>query len=449
MGVIIRYALPLLAGNLLQQAYNVTDTIVVGRFAGKEALAAVGSSFAVVLVAYSIIIGLCMGAGVVISRHYGAGDTERLQATVATTAAFLGIVAAALTVAAQFFVPALLSVYRMPPEIRPDAEAYLRILFAGLMFTCLYNAAAFLLRAVGNSHAPLLFLAISMLVNIALDLLFVLGFGMAARGVAIATVIAQAVSALCAAGYARKKLSFLREMSWRPRFDRDIFFPVARYSILTCLQQSIMNFGGLLVQGLINSFGVAAMAAFAACGKIDAFIHLPVQDFGGALMTYIAQNMGAQKQSRVREGVRFTVFAVLGYCILVSAVVLLLRGALLRIFIAPGETQVLAVGARYLSIVACFYVLIGMLAIFYGYFRGIGMPHVSLILSVVSLGTRVAIAYALAAATGSVDGVWWAIPLGWALADIAGLVIYRATRPKKSIAEYPAPEVSEKELEEF
>lgn len=438
MKVIAAYALPLLAGNLMQQLYNVVDTIVVGRFVGSDALAAVGSSFTVFVLVNSVIIGLCMGAGVVVARHYGAKDYASLRATVATSAAFLLFVTLLLTALAQIFLPPLLTVYRMPQEIRGDAQDYLRILFSCLLFTCCYNAAAFLLRAVGDSRSPLIFLILSMLLNVGLDLLFVLAFGMRVRGVALATIIAQGISALCAMAYAGKKLDFLRGMSWRPVLTREILAPVARFSIFTGLQQSIMNLGGLLVQGLVNSYGIAAMAAFAACGKIDAFIHLPVQDFGGALATFVAQNLGARRADRVRSGLRFTVAAVVAYCAVVSALVLLLKDSLLTIFIDPGEAAVLAIGGRYLSVVACFYAGIGILAIFYGYYRGVGRPQLSLALTIVSLGTRVATAYALSAVFGVVDTIWWAIPLGWGLADLVGLTFY-FTFGRRAVREHALP----------
>jgi len=436
MTVLLRYTLPLLVGTLMQQMYSVVDAMIIGRFVGSDALAAVGSSATVVTLVNSIILGLCMGISIVTSQHFGARDTVRLKETVATSAVFLLCFAALLTALTHIFLGPLLVAYRMPEDIRPDATNYLRIIFSGLICTCCYNATAFLLRSVGDSRTPLLFLMLSMLLNIVLDLVLVLGLGMRVRGVAMATVFSQALSATCVMIYAGKKLDFLRGMVWKPVLRKDILLPIARYSIFTSLQQSIMNLGGLLVQGLVNSYGISVMAAFASGNKIDSFIHMPVGEFASALTTYIAQNRGAGRRDRIWSGLRVAMISVVAYCALYSTIVFFFKQPMLTMFVDPSETEILSIGTRYLSMVPPFYFCIGILSLFYGYYRGVGRPQISLVLTFFSMGTRVAMSYSLSAMFGDVGMIWWAIPLGWGLADLVGFTFLWLSR-KSVTADLP------------
>ena len=206
---------------------------------------------------------------------------------------------------------------------------------------------------------------------------------------------------------------------------------ITSYSLLTCMQQSVMNLGILMVQGLVNSFGTAVMAAFAAGVKIDAFAYMPVQEYGNAFSTFIAQNMGAKQTDRVRQGFCCAVGTVVSYCALVSLVLWFLARPLILIFIDPGETAIVAEGIRYLHTVGPFYFGIGCLFLFYGLYRAVGKPAISVVLTVISLGTRVALSYTLSAVPGiGVTGIWWSIPIGWGLADLAGFLCYRRNKEK-------------------
>lgn len=209
-------------------------------------------------------------------------------------------------------------------------------------------------------------------------------------------------------------------------FDTTLLQNIAQYSVMTCVQQSIMNFGILMIQGLVNSFGVAVMAAFSAAVKIDSFAYMPVQDFGNAFSTFIAQNYGANKNKRIRLGIHSAIRTALIFCIIISLGVCLFAPWLMRIFIKPEEVEIISIGAQYLRIEGAFYCGIGCLFLLYGFYRGIGKPGISIVLTIVSLGTRVILAYVLSAIPSiGLVGIWWAIPIGWILADLIGLIYYR------------------------
>ncbi len=421
---ILLFALPMMAGNLLQQFYNITDTFIVGKFLGKDALAAVGSAYTLMTFLTSILLGLSMGNGVFVSICFGKKEEGRLK-----TGTFLSFVLiAAITVIMNILVFAgmdfLLAFLNIPEEIREMMKDYLWIIFWGLAAIFLYNYFTALLRSIGNSVAPLLFLVISTLVNIGLDLLFVITFQMGAGGAALATVIAQYISGIGVALYTLLKCPVFRISREHMRWDGGILKDISQLSVLTCLQQSVMNFGILMVQGLVNSFGTAVMAAFAAAVKIDSFAYMPVQDFGNAFSTFTAQNYGAGEYERIQAGIKKALLTVTVFCLAISLLVWIFARELMLIFVQPHETEVLAVGIQYLRVEGSFYIGIGFLFLLYGFYRAIKKPGMSLVLTVISLGTRVLLAYATAGSIG-VIGIWLAIPIGWILADVVGYVYYR------------------------
>ena len=428
MPTMLRFAVPMILGDLLQQCSNIADTLIVGRFIGTNALAAVGSAFTLMTFLTSILLGLAMGSGTVFSIKFGQKDETGLREGILAAFVLLAGVTAVLLAAVYLGFEGILWFLRLPEEIAPLMRVYLKIVFAGLAAIFLYNYFASLLRALGNSMVPLLFLALSAGLNIALDLWFVCGLGRGVAGAAEATVIAQYVSGLGIAVYTWARFPLLRE-SARCKLKASRIKEIAGFSALTCIQQSIMNLGILAVQGLVNSFGTVVMAAFAAAVKIDAFAYLPVQDFGNAFSIFIAQNYGAQKDDRIRKGIRGAAVSAIGFSLVVSAVVFALAAPLMRTFIDAGETAVIAEGVRYLRIEGAFYAGIGCLFLFYGLYRAVGRPGMSVVLTIVSLGTRVALAYALSAVPGiGVVGIWWSVPIGWFLADAVGLFYYLARR---------------------
>ena len=389
-----------------------------------DALAAVGSAFTLMTFLTSILLGLAMGSGTVFSIKFGQKDDTGLREGVLAAFVLLAIVTAVLTGAVYLGFEGIIWFLRLPAEIAPLMRTYLKIVFAGLAAIFLYNYFASLLRALGNSMVPLLFLALSAGLNIALDLWFVCRLGRGVGGAAEATVIAQYVSGVGISVYTWVRFPLVRQAA-HSKFKANRMKEIAGFSALTCIQQSIMNLGILAVQGLVNSFGTVVMAAFAAAVKIDAFAYLPVQDFGNAFSIFIAQNYGAQKTDRIHKGIRGAFAAAIGFSIAVSALVFVFAALLMRIFIAGSETAVITEGVRYLRIEGAFYAGIGCLFLFYGLYRAVGRPGMSVVLTVVSLGTRVVLAYALSAIPAiGVTGIWWSVPIGWFLADAVGGVYY-------------------------
>ncbi|MCQ4636922.1 MATE family efflux transporter [Anaerovorax odorimutans] len=427
------FALPLILGNLLQQLYNIVDTLIVGRILGPGALAAVGSSFTLMVFLTSIILGLCMGSSVTFSMFYGAKKENAFRSSLSFSFFFIGLLTIGITCAVFLFTGPIMSILKIPPEIYDETKVYLRIVFIGILFTFVFNYFAAVLRSIGNSVVPLIFLGIASLINIGLDLLFILSFGLGIAGAAWATVIAQFISAAGLALYCFRRLPILRIEKRHMRPPKAICWSIIRLSLLTSIQQSIMNFGILMIQGLVNSFGVAVMAAFAAAVKIDAFAYMPVQDFGNAFSTYIAQNFGAEKKDRIRRGIRSAGLCALVFCIVISALVCCFAEPLMKIFISSSETEIIRIGVGYLRIEGAFYCGIGILFLLYGFYRGIGRAGISVILTIVSLGTRVLLAYTLAPTAAGLLGIWWAIPIGWFLADLIGILYYFRLKRRPSM----------------
>ncbi len=439
MKTMLRFAVPMIIGNLLQQCYNVADTLIVGRFLGPNALAAVGSSFTLMTFLTSILLGLCMGSGAVFSIRFGQRDQEGLKEGMCTSFALIAAITLLLNVLAFLLMESILRFLRVPAEVQGLMREYLRVIFCGIAATFLYNYFASLLRAVGNSAVPLLFLAVSAVLNIALDLWFVLGLARGVAGAAEATVIAQYVSGVGIALYTWTRCAHLRPGRRHMRLRWACVREISGFSVLTCVQQSVMNLGILMVQGLVNSFGSTVMAAFAAAVKIDAFAYMPLQDFGNAFSTFIAQNYGAGKVERIRAGLKGGVLSALAFCVAISAAVCALARPLMLLFVEAGETAIVAEGVRYLHIEGAFYCGIGCLFLLYGLYRALGKPGMSVVLTIISLGTRVALAYILSATPAfGVAGIWWSVPIGWVLADVVGLLYY-ASRKRKLFSGMRAP----------
>ena len=451
------FAAPMIAGNMLQQFYNIADSLIVGKFVSSNALGAVGSAYSLMTFITSALIGLCMGSGALFSFYRGKQDDERLGSCVRVSFVLIGIISLIFNVLSFVLIDRILVWLSVPAEIKPLMRSYIFIVFFGIMFTFLYNFFAFLLRSLGNSVVPLYFLGATVIFNIALDLLFIIKFGMKIEGAAAATVIAQAIAGIGIALYSYFCIPEIRTM-FTPVKSRSsapasaagahgtisaagtertaIFTPhssfwqtageILRFSAISSLQQSVMNFGILMIQGLVNSFGPAVMAAFAAVVKIDSFAYMPAQEFGNAYSLFISQNYGAGKHERVQEGTKKALQLSALFCVIVSVLVFVCARLLMLIFLKPDEYEIIAVGIEYLHIEGAAYIGIGILFLLYGYYRGINRPSMSLVLTALSLGTRVALAYALAPVPQiGTTGIWLSIPIGWVLADIVGLLYMR------------------------
>ncbi len=420
---LILFALPMIAGNLLQQFYNIADTLIVGRALGTDALASVGSAYTLMTFLTSALLGLSMGAGALVSIYLGKNDHDMLKAATAHAFVLLLAVTVLVNAAVYVFLDPILRFLQIPPELTEAMREYLEIIFAGLLATALYNFLACLLRAMGNSLTPLWFLGAAALLNVGLDLLFVLRFHWGIAGAAAATVIAQYVSGLGLLIYVLLRSKELLPQKRHMKYNGKLLREICDLSFLTCAQQSVMNFGILLIQRLVDSFGAVTMAAFAAAVKIDTFAYLPVQDFGNAFSTFAAQNYGAGQSARLREGLRKATLLSTLFSLVISAGVWIFAEPLMRIFIKAEETAVLAAGVHYLRIEGAFYVGIGCLFLLYGFYRAVKRPGMSVVLTVISLGTRVALAYLLAGPLKE-TGIWLAIPIGWVLADMTGYAYY-------------------------
>ncbi len=428
-GTMLLFSLPLILGNLLQQFYNIADTLIVGKYLGAAALAAVGSSYALMVFLNSILLGMCMGCGVLFSICWGRGDLSALRQKVYLSFVSIGFFSILMTALVFCFIDDILRWLQVPQDVFPLMRSYLWYIFYGIVFTFIYNYGASLLRAVGNSVIPLLFLGIAAVLNIALDIALILYFNMGVVGAALATTIAQLVSAVGIFIYIFVRFPQLLPGREERSFSSLALREIMRFSLLTCMQQSVMNFGILMVQGLVNSFGTVIMAAFAAAVKIDSFAYMPVQDFGNAFSTFIAQNFGAGKLERIKQGMRSAFITAIGFSLFVSVLVCVFARQLMEIFIDSSETAIIEAGVEYLWIEGSFYCGIGCLFLFYGLYRAVKMPEISIVLTVISLGTRVALAYILSAIPSiGVLGIWAAIPIGWILADIAGWLYYRKRR---------------------
>mgnify|MGYP004460246519 CR=1 FL=1 len=363
---LLLFALPMMAGNLLQQFYNIADTLIVGRVLGNNALAAVGSAYTLMTFLTSIFLGLAMGSGALFSIYQGRHDTDSLKSAIVHSFVLIALITLIVNAIVYLFMEPILSFLKVPDDVIDGMRDYLYVIFAGL----------------------------------------------------IATIIAQYVSGIGILLYVLLKCPEFLLAKKDLRFRRDILKEIFNLSSLTCVQQSVMNFGILMVQGLVNSFGSTIMAAFA---------HLPVQDFGNAFSTFVAQNYGAGNHDRIKKGTKQAFAISIIFSLIISGLVFLLAPWLMQIFVSASETDVISAGVVYLRVEGAFYCGIGCLFLLYGYYRAIKKAGMSVVLTILSLGTRVLLAYILSATAIGIVGIWMAIPIGWGIVDAVGLIRMRST----------------------
>ena len=422
----LRFAFPMMVSSLLQQCYNIADTLIVGRSLGALALSAVGSAYTLMTFITSIFIGLCMGSGVVFSHKFGSNDEEELKESIASSFVLIAAVTITLNILLLVSSNLILKLLNIPPSVYPLISSYLNMIYKGVFALFLFNFSASLLRSLGHSVPPLIVLAISSLLNIILDLIFILSFGMGVKGAALATVISQYISAILLTVYMLVKLPLFRSFSFH--LKRSSFKEVSLVSFITSLQQSIMNLGILMIQSLVNSFGSLVMAAFAAAVKIDSIAYLPSQEFGNAFSTFIAQNYGAKKRERIKKGIKGAIILVVCVCLFISLLIFIFAPSLMSLFISSAEVEIIEIGSKYLRIEGAFYFGIGILFLLYGLYRAIEKPAFSLVLTFISLGLRVLLAY-LFAPIFKESAIWWAIVIGWLIADSVGCIYFAVKKP--------------------
>ena len=421
------FAVPLMLGNVIQQFYNLADTWIVGRYIGNIGLAAVGSSYTLMTFLTYIIIGLCLGNSTFISMEYGKKNIEKIRNGIYISFVMILAVTVGIIIIFYGFLDEIIKMLQVPKDTVADMKVYLVYVFIGFFATFIYNYISNVLRAIGNSVIPLIFLGVSVVLNVFLDILFVAVLKMGIMGAAVATVISQYISALGTFGYYFFQYPQLKVRKSDIKWNKSNFKSILSLSGFTCIQQSVMNFGILMVQGLVNSFGTTVMAAFAVAVKIDTLAYMPVQNFGNAFSVFVAQNYGANKVQRINEGIKSAVISIIIFCILVSSAVFVFANDFMKIFVS--NNQVISVGAEYLRIEGAFYVGIGILFMLYGFYRAVDKPVMSVVLTVISLGTRVILAYVLSSVSFvGVTGIWAAIPIGWFLADLVGLIYMKKTK---------------------
>ncbi len=419
----LRFSVPMAVGLLFQQLYNTVDTLVVGQFVGQHAQAAVGSTGPIINTVVGFCAGLATGASVVISQRYGAHDNEGLSKAVHTTVALTFLVSLIATLVGQVIITPMLRFMQTPEDVMPESASYLSIYFAGISGILFYNLGSGVLRAVGDSRRPLVFLILSALLNTALDLLFVLAFGMGVAGVAYATVLSQILSALLIlAALSLEKGSY--GIRWRKvRIDRKSLSMILRLGLPSSIQSAITAFSNVFVQSYINYFGSACMAGYGVYGKIDAFALIPVQSISMSSTTFVGQNWGAKQPARAREGVRTATIMSLVSTVVLGFLVFVLARPLMGFF--SPEQEVIEYGIRFIHIVTPFYIAICFNQIYAGALRGIGdatMPTVIMLGSFVVF-RQIYLAVTKALGAGFI-AVALAYPVGWILCSTLLVIRY-------------------------
>lgn len=421
---LISYSVPLILGNLFQLTYNAVDSIIAGRFIGKEALAAEGMASPVMNLVILGISGICMGAGVLMSEFFGAKQLEKLKREMSTAVLFGLYFSLAVTGMGIIFTPALLRLLHVPEELMKMTAVYLRIIFIGAPFTYFYNALSSALKSVGDSKTPLKFLMFSSVLNGVLDLIFIGGLGFGIVCSAVTTVAAEAVSAGLSVWYVYQKIPLLRLERGEFVMDRGLLKTTLQYGSVTALQQSCQPVGKVLIQGAVNTLGVDVIAAYNAVTRIDDFACLPEQSISHGITTFVAQNRGAQKPERMKKGFGRGLLLEFGYWIGICAVVLLIRNTVLKLFVTGESAEAIAViGGQYLAIMAFFYIFPAFTNGFQGFYRGMGMMKMTLLGTFIQTSLRVIFTWLLTPSMG-ISGVAFACAAGWSVMLLVEIPYY-------------------------
>lgn len=422
--LILAFSAPLLLGNIFQQLYNLVDSTVVGRFVGANALAAVGAPGTIMALTLCLCFGLTNGAGIIIAQCFGAKNYNQLKATIGALICIISITALVLMIIGIAGAPFFLRLVSTPDEIINDAVLYMRIVMIGTPFSMAYNGASAILRNMGDSKTPLLMLMLSSFLNIVLDLIFVLAFGMAVMGVGIATVISQAVSAAACLIYMRRYKNELHLDGLKIRLNRRCAKQIFKTGVPTALQSCMISLGTLSVQRLINSFGTQAVAAYTASTKIDSVAIMVVVTMGMSLAVYSGQNMGAGKVDRIKSGLYKTLALVLTYCVIMAIVMIFFGNNLLRIFLDPSEAgEAVSIGTQYLRIIGIAYFMAGIMRCYLNVVHGTGDVNISMLTGLAELAFRIIASYILVKPLG-LTGLWIAIPISWGCGSLIPVIRY-------------------------
>lgn len=428
--IIFLFALPMVLGNAFQQFYNIADSIVVGNFVGADALAAVGASFPIVFLSIAVSMGASMGCSVVISQLFGAKQIEDVKSAITTAIIFVTLLGMIFSIFGISICRPILKLLQTPENIFANSALYLKIIFLGSTFQFMYNILTSIFNSLGDSKTPLKCLILATVVNITLDLLFVIQFNMEVAGVAWATIIAQVASAVCCFILLMKRIKKLEVIHKVPLFRKDLLSLMIKYAIPSTLQQAIVSVGMMAVQGLVNSYGSVVIAGYTAATKIDSIAMMPMMNISAAVSTFSGQNMGAGDPERVKQGFRSAIIITLGFCIPMTLILYIFGPHLIALFVDSKASQdVIQVGMEYLKVVSLFYILMGVMFIANGVLRGTGDIKFSVVTSFFNLTSRVIAAYTLAMFM-DYDAIWWSIPIGWGIAALIGTTRYRSGRWK-------------------
>lgn len=429
---LVKFAIPMVLGNLFQQAYNLADTMIVGKKVGSNALAAVGTCASITFLFIAVATGAGIGASVVISQLFGAGKYGKMRSAIRTVLLTMLLLSGVITVLGLGLHRSILRAMNTPAEVFEDTAVYLSIYFMGIIFLFMFNTLNSIFNALGNSKVPLLFLAFCSVLNIVLDLVFVVNFGLGVAGVAYATLISQALSAILsfiALLIHMKKLGITETSVF---FDMEILKTVGKIAVPSIIQQSIVSIGIVLVQALVNRYGSDVMAGYAAATKIDSVAIMPMVNIGSAMSTFTAQNIGAKKPERIGKGLRGALSMVWIFGLFIAGVLYLYGEQFVGFFVESGaNATVLEVGVEYLRVVSVFYVIMGTMNNFNGVLRGAGDMKVFMFATLCNLIVRVVLAYGLAGFSGiGYHAIWWSIPIGWTVALVVALIRYSSGRWK-------------------
>jgi len=435
--ILITFSIPIVLGNILQQLYNTTDAIIVGKFIGKNALAAVGVANPIMSIAIFFIFGICIGTSVLMSQLFGSGRYKALKKEV-STALIIGII---FTIIMSIICISLsrwmLIITGTPEEILNDADIFLKIIFGGLIFSFLYNFYSSALRAIGDSKTPLIFLLVSCVLNGVLCVIFIVVFKFGVAGSAVATVISQGVSSVLCIVYVYIKIPLIRFKRNELVIDKSLLRRTIQYSWVTAIQQTCLFAGKLLVQGVVNPFGTNAIAAYNSVTRIDSLVLSPADSFGASVATYSAQNKGAGKFDRIIDGYRKSNIIITAYSVAASLIVFWGAERIMYLFVPSSEKEVILIGLRYLKLMSIFYVLAGFCNIFQGLFRGVGKLRITFIATTMQICTRVALSYFFSPYLG-ISSICYAMAVGWIL-----MIIYEGLECRKYFKEIVQPGLSD------
>ena len=424
---LIAYALPLILGNLFQLTYNAVDSIVIGKFAGENALAAVSAANPVMTIVILGVSGVSIGASVLMSRFYGAGDEDVLRREVATTIVFGAIASLVVFAVGWPLSGPVLRLMNVPDEILEMAARYLQVIFVGFLFTFQYNILAAALRSVGDSRTPVVYLALASVMNAGLDVLLVAGLRWGVVGAGVATVAAEGISALLCARHIYRKIPLLHLGLRELKIDRRLLGETVSSGAITALQQACQPIGKALIQSVMNAQGVSVIAAFNAVSRVDDFACIPEQSISSSMMTCIAQNRGAGEHARVGETLRRGMMIEAAYGVLICAAVLLAKEPVMRLFAAQDSMQMVSMGVDYLTLMAFFYILPGITNGIQGYFRGMGEMKTTLVATFIQISIRALVVAVLVPHVG-LNGAAWACAIGWSAMLCYTFARYRKVR---------------------